>query len=305
MCYADPEADKQAASDYQRYSVKFDLEDEDEDPVEKQPWGVKDYLKLAAVIVGLALLACLLYRALGPRFFKFVLHTLHSLVKDNSFFSYLVLVLCRFVFAGVLFFPGLSTFNILQAFLMKSFFKSFVISVVGIWLASVVVVFVIKRFFRQQIIERFRQKILFRIVYIEVKKNPWRFGLIFNMLMIPVSVKNYLMALTSISMFQYAIVILPANIIYSMMFSFVGTTMTDLSEISADKPFSQKSTAEKVQAVFTYVVLAATIGLFVMFFIVAKRKYEEIENQHRMESAIARNQIMEMERGRKTDKGNQ
>lgn len=282
--------------------MKFDLDDEEEE--ESPKYSLKDYLKLAAMVVGGALALYFAYHVIGHGFFQFALHTLRGLVEDDSLLSYTILILCQFVFAWILFFPGLSTFNILQAFLMKSFFKSLVLSVVGIYVASVLVVFVIKKYFRKQIIEKFRKKILFRIVYIEVKRNPWKFGFIFNMLFIPASVKNYLMALTSITMYQYSIIVLPTHLIYCLMFSFVGSSMTDLSSMYKDRPFSQKSPAEKVQAIFTYVLLATTIGLFVLFFIVAKRKYEEIENAHKIESAIAKSQMIELERNRNAGMAN-
>jgi uncharacterized membrane protein YdjX (TVP38/TMEM64 family) len=280
--------------------VKFDLDEEEE--TESNKYGAMDYLKLAAVLVGVALVAYFLYRVLGHGFFEFALHALRKLVEDDSLFSYTILILCQFIFAGVLFFPGLSTFDILQAFLMKSFTKSLIISLLGVYLGSVLVVYVIKRYFRQQIIERFRKKILFRIVYVEVKKNPWKFGFIFNMLFIPASVKNYLMALTSITMYQYAIVILPAHLFYCFMFSLVGYSMTDLNAMFHDRPFSQKTTAEKLQSVFTYVLLAATVSLFVLFLIIAKRKYKEIENEHRMQSVIAKSQMLEMQIAKQADR---
>lgn len=287
-------------SDYQKYSIKFDLDDDDED-ITISHYTTKDYIIYGGIAILAALLLYMIYRQIGHEFFKYMLHMLDDLVKDDSFMSYIILILLQFPFGWILFFPGLSTFNILLAVLMKNFLKSLFISLIGIYISSVSIVYIIKVYFRQQIIEKFRKKILFRIVYIEVKKNPWRFGFIFNMLFIPASVKNYLMALTSITMYQYCLIIFPTHLIYCILFSFVGYSMKDINAMFHDEPFSRKSTAGKIQTIFTYILLLITVGLFILFFITARKKYEEIENAHKLERAAAKSQMIEMEKNNRNN----
>ena len=80
------------------------------------------------------------------------------------------------------------------------------------------------------------------------------------------------------------------------MFTFVGYQMKDINSLFQGKHFSEKTTAEKVQQVLTYVMLLFTFGLMVIFAVVAKKKYTEFETQHRLQAALVKSQMIEMER---------
>ena len=281
-------------NDFNRYSVKFDLEDEEE-PVAAQPLTTLQIVIYSAIAIVVVLFFYFVVRYFGKDAFDMVIHTLRSLVKSSNPLSILLLGALQFVFGWVLFMPGLSTFNILQAFLMQSFWKSFLITFIGSYLASLILFLIIKKFFRKQIIEKFRRKILFRIVYLEVKKRPWQMGLLFNLLFIPASLKNYLMPLTSITLEQYAIVIFPVHMFYCAMFAFVGYSVKDINTLFHDKPFSEKSTAQQLQTVVTYFLLLLTIVLMIAFFILAKKKYTEIEEEHKMQAELAKGKMKELD----------
>jgi uncharacterized membrane protein YdjX (TVP38/TMEM64 family) len=284
-------------TDFNRYSVKFDLEDDEEEPAEAPRLTGKQIAIYSAVAVVGVLLLYLIVHHLGKEAFELVLDTLRKLVKSNNPLSYLLLILFQFLFGWILFMPGLSTFNILQAFLMQSFWKSFLLSFIGTYLASISLYIVIKKYFRSQIIEKFRRKILFRIVYLEVKKRPWQMGLLFNLLFIPISLKNYLMPLTSITLEQYAIVLFPVHMFYCAMFAFIGYSVKDINSLfhDGDESFSDKSTAAKIQTVMTYVLLALTIGLMIAFFFMAKKKYAEIEEEHKLQAVEAKEKLRELD----------
>lgn len=281
--------------EYQRYSVKFDIDDLDEEDVEATHYTKQQWAMIAVGTVVVCVLLYFLYDAVGADVFRVVLHTLRKIVKSDNIFSYILLILFQFVFGWILFMPGLSTFNILQAYLMQSFWKSFFLTTLGSYLASLSIFWIIKKYFRQQIIEKFRKKILFRIVYLEVKKNPWKMGIMFNLLFIPASVKNYLMALTSITLFQFGVCVLPVHTMFCGMFAFVGYSITDLNAIFHDKPWHEKTGAEKFQKIMTYALLLFTCGLMVAFFLLAKKKYAEIEQEHKNESLMARSRLKEMD----------
>lgn len=283
-------------NDYNRYSIKFDLENEEE-PVEPPPrLTVKQIVIYVTVGIVFVMLFYYLTLKFGRRLLDLIVIGLRALVKSNNVFSYLLLASIQFVFGWVLFMPGLSTFNVLQAFLMQSFWKSLLISFIGSYLSSVISFLIIKTYFRHQIIEKFKRKIIFRILYIEVKKRPWQMGLLFNLLFIPASLKNYLMPLTSITCQQYAIVVFPVHMFYCAMFAFVGYSMKDInSMLHDDKPFSEKSTAQQVQSIVTWALLGLTIILMIGFGIIAKKKYAEIEEEHRVQVDKAKETHRELE----------
>lgn len=283
--------------DYNRYSIKFDLDESDDidgDVDDGQfPW--KKALIIAVAALVLAVVIGLLLHRFGREIFRVMLEWLRRVVKREGVSSWIVLILVQFIFGWILLMPGLSTFNILQAFLMQSFWKPFLITFTGCYLASLSLFLIIKHFFRMKIVEKFKRKILFRIVYIEVKKRPWQMGFLFNLLFIPISLKNYLMPLTSITLYQYAIVLVPVHMGYCAMFAFVGYSMKDLNSLFDDVPFREKSTAAQVQTIVTYLLLILTVGLMVAFFFMAKKRYAEIEEQHRQEVERVKTHMKEMQ----------
>lgn len=280
--------------DFNRYSIQFDVAVEEEE--DKPKMTKEDFIKYGLITLVCLIVIFLIYRLYGREGFEFLLHTLRVLAQSDSIFSYILLVLSHFIFGWILFMPGHSTFNILQAFLMQSFLKPFILSTLGSCLASISIFMIIKTYFRAQIVEKFKSKILFRIVYIEVKKRPVQMGILFNLLFIPTNVKNYLMALTSITLQEYIMAVVPVHTFYCAMFAFVGYSMKDINSLFHDKPFSEKTTAEQFQTVMTYLLLLLTIGLMVAFFFLAKKKYEEIEAEHRKQAQEALQHMKELEK---------
>lgn len=277
----------------QAYSVVFEIE-EDLD-LESKQYTTKDILKYALIIVGVGIVLYAFFAFLGGDFLKYLIKTLQNLIKEGGISSLIAMALFQFVFGWVLFFPMLSTFNILQAYLMRSFFLSCLVSFIGAYLASLSIFLIIKNFFRQRIIDKFRKKILFRIVYVEVKKNPWYIGIAFNFLFVPASVKNYLLALTSITFPQYSVCVIPGHLFYCVLCAFVGYSMTDLDSLIHGVPWSQKTTAEKIEKILTYFLLLGTLALFGYFIYYARQKYKEIEEEYRQEALEAQSNMMEKE----------
>ena len=286
-------------NDYNRYSIQFDPLDEEAEQAEavNEPrMSKKDMFIYAVIAVVVLLLLYLITKRFGHKAFKLLKDILDFLIHSHSLLSYLVLILFHFIFGWILFMPGHSTFNILQAFLMKSFFKPWVLSTIGSTLASMTIFLIIKTYFRMQIVDKFKNKILFRIVYIEVKKRPVQMGILFNLLFIPTNVKNYLMALTSISFQQYAFVIVLVHAFYCALFAFVGYSMKDIDSFFKEESFFEKTSAQQMQTVMTYFLLLLTVVLMVIFGVVAKRKYAEMETEHRRHAEVARDRVRELEK---------
>lgn len=278
--------------DRKKHSIQFDLTEEPE--VEERHRTMADYVKIGFIALGVGLVIFVLYKTFGKEAFSFMIGYLSDIATTDSIGNYLILMFSHFIFGWILFVPGHSTFTILQAFLMQSFWKPFIISFLGSYMASFSIVFIIKKYFRERIVEKFKRQILFQIVYLEVKKRPYQMGVLFNLLFIPTNLKNYLMALTSITLTQYAIVILPVHLAYCAMFSAVGYSMKDINSMFHDKPFSEKSTAEKTQTLVSYGMLLLTGGLMIAFFLVAKSKYQEMEEIHRKRVEEEKNRKIEM-----------
>lgn len=262
----------------QRYSIKFDfLKIGDTHDQENQKFDPKKlYIMLGGLVVFILVLF-IIYKTFGVEIFEFLYKKLEDLAQDASFGNTILLIFCQFIYGWVLFFPGISTFNIMQAFLMKSFWRPFLLSFVGGYLASLSIVYVIRNYFRMRVVEKFKDQVVFAIVYLAVKRNPVRMGVLVNFLFLPPSARNYLCALTSIPFEQYCYAVLPGHLTYCFMFSLVGYTATDLNTFFHDKPFSEKTFAEKFQKVLTYFMLLLTLAIMVYFGYLAKQMYAEFE----------------------------
>lgn len=272
--------DSPRGSDYipesQRYSIKFDFLNEGE-PKEEEPFDMKKVYIGVGVTLAVVFLLWIIYKIYGAEIFAFLYQKLEAAAQDASFFNTLVLLLSQVIYGWIPIFPGISTFNIMMAFLMKSFWRPFLISFIGGYLASLSVVYVVRNYLRNKVVEQFKNKVIFAIVYLAVKRNPVRMGILVNFLFLPPSGRNYLCALTSIPFEQYLYAVLPGHLTYCFMFSLIGYTATDLNTFFHDKPFSEKSFAEKLQKVLTYFMLLLTVGIMVFFGYLAKKMYAEFE----------------------------
>ena len=278
-----------------RYSIEFDLTLYEENmTAPATPFKLSDYYTHLAIIGFIVIIIFIIYEIYGAEFFTWTLSALRGIARSNSIIDNFLIICTQIPFAAF-FVPSVSSFNIILAYLMKDFWRCLFLTTFGAVLWSSLTFLVIRKYFRETIINKFKGMMLFRIVYIEVKKNPWQMGFIFNFLFIPMSVKNYLISLTSIELRQLAVILTCVHLVYNAIFSFVGTQMTDMSRLFKSTPFSEKTFPEKLQTVFTWVILLVTVGSFVALFLLAKRKYQEMEDEMKMESVIAKSQICELE----------
>lgn len=286
-----PAAQALPAMSSEKYSVNFEMEDPEE---MNDGMSLKEYLIYGGLLIGFMTAMYFLYKGFGTSIFRWIYTSLEDILQ-HGVWSYLIPFLSQFAFAWILFFPGMSTYNIIQAFLMKSFWKSFLLTTLGSWVSSISIFMIIKHYFRQRIIEKFRKKILFKAVYVEVKKNPWKMGISFNFMFIPCSVKNYLIALTSISSAQFSVMLVPAYIFYCGLFSYVGYSLTDITDLFQGSSFAEKTTAQKFEFVVSIILLIFSLVLIIVFFFDAKKKYHEIELEHKKAAKRVNQRIRELQ----------
>lgn len=233
-------------------------------------------------LAGLAALFLLLF-GLHLLFGEDVLRVLKRLMSRvsaaHSVPGYLVLASLQFVFAFVLFLPGLSTFNILQAFFLKSFWLSLLLSCGGCYAGSLTVSLMTKFCCRSRIHAKMKDMVIYKMLLKETQTKPLQTGIMFNFLFVPVSVKNYLIGISELSVAHCFVVFLPGHLLLSALCAVIGSTVNDLSELFRSKGYSQKSRIEKLQFIFSLVLLVFTLGFFLTLFLVIKKKYRRFAEE--------------------------
>ena len=231
------------------------------------------------IIVVLTLLGVvlILYFLFGNDLYTHFVREVRELAKSRTPLSIMVLVLVQLVFAVIPFLPGLSTYNIMQAFFLHDFPLSFAISFGGCYLGSLLVFLLTKSCFHQRVYKKFKGLIIYKILLKETKKKPIQTGIMFNFLFVPVSVKNYLIGISELRFYHCLVVFPPGHSLLCALCAMIGAKMNDLSDLMGAKGFSEKTRAEKLQIIVSGALLVFTVAFFITLFFVIRRKYKRYE----------------------------
>lgn len=236
----------------------------------------------AKLLIGLLAVLCiatLLFMA-KEGLVKAAMAEVTLLASSHTPGSYLALFLLQYIFAAVPFLPGVSTLNVLQAYLMKGFWASFLLAFLGGYTSSLLVAAVTKAYLRKAVKRRLGHTLMFKVLMLEVKQNPVRNGVIFNMLFIPISIKNYLLGVSGLTFEQLCIAFLPGPLLFNINCALVGSQASSLSDSLAHTSFSEKSTSEKLELLFSCLMIAATMGFLGLISWVIRKKMKELEAKH-------------------------
>lgn len=234
------------------------------------------------VIWALAIISVLgamvsLYAIFGNQLFRDFVHFLKRTIHSGNPFTYVILVGIQFLFAFVLFMPGLSTLNILTAFFLHSFWIAFGVIFGASYVASLSVYLTASTCCKKKMHKKMSHLIIYKMLIKETKKHPYKTGILFNFLFVPVSLKNYLIGLSELKFHHACIVFLPGNALLCGICAMIGSKVNDLSEIFGSKSFSSKTKAEKIQFVISMSLLAFTLAFLCMLFCVIKRQYTKYQ----------------------------
>lgn len=259
-------------------SIEFDDGFEEEE--EKAPLTWKEIVEKILMVIGALTVCWICFKFLAEPIMRLINHSLGWLVRDPGIMRATALILIGIPFTWF-FVPGLTTVNVLQAFLMKSFWLSFAISFLRVWLTSMGIFYLVKKHFRSKIVEKFKRKLLFQVLYLEIQHRPYEIGVMFSFLFVPVAIKNYLMSLTSLHLKQFSLIIVPSNLIYCMMWTFVGYSINDIGEVGKHKPFNEKRAVEKFQTILSYVMFGLSAICMCLLVYHIQKKYKQLENEHK------------------------
>lgn len=241
---------------------------------------------LCFLLVNLIVIVAL-YMIYGKVFFSWLLEKLKQIIAADSVCSYFLIMAMQIPFGAILFLPGIAFYNIVQAFLLKNFLLSFTLSFVGGLIVAISVVIVIRLWFIDTIHKKFRHFLPYQMLIEETREHPLRDGIIFNFIFFPQSVKNYIIAISELELWQAAVAFTPALAVKCLIFAMIGSQVSDISELSSGRAFSEKTRSEKMKFVATIVLIILSFILLVIIGIYYKRKYAEfIERRAQMEERL-------------------
>ena len=127
--------------------------------------------------------------------------------------------------------------------------------------------------------EKIRKYKLFRALHDEVKLHPWKASTLISVVIIPASLKNYMLALTDVTWLQFGLPSFPFYVLFSFMLCLVGVSIKDVKKLSSEglEGFSSMNGAELFRFIVSWIMIVLTILVFCLVGAVAKRRLSEIQ----------------------------
>lgn len=257
----------------EEFDDNFDAGETPEEKKDQQSKACMCVIIISIIVV----VTVVLYLLYGKKALILLHDEMKVVINSNSFWTYFILIGLQFLFAAVLFLPGAVPFNILQAILMKDMLKSWALSFLGSLAASIVVYLLIAKCFTGSVEKRMKHLLSYRLLRSECKEDPWSSAIIFNCLMLPVSVRVYLTSISGLSMTQALVGFIPGPLVHTFMNALVGTELKELSDLWTSKSFSEKTNMQKVEFVSTIVLIVLTAVLMIFLGYRYKIKYDQFK----------------------------
>lgn len=265
---------------YEKNEIKDELAIEiigDETIVEVEEKTSRNHICIFFIIMLVIIVG--LYLLLGKKAIMWIHDRLQHLVQSHNILPRVVLLLCQVPFGTILFLPGLFYFNVMQSILMKRMIESWLISFFGSYLTSLGVFLVIRRCCLESVKKRFAHYGPYIMFQEETKLHPIRDGIIINFVFIPVSIKNYLLGVSSLTFEQTMIALIPGPAVLCFLSAIVGSEVNNIQDLFTDKPFSKKTTWERISFIFSIILVIITLLILVATSVYYKRKYSAFQKR--------------------------
>lgn len=240
-------------------------------------------------VVVIAAVVIITYLLFGRKAINWLNVQVTQLASENTFGNFLILLMIQIPFGAIPFLPGLAYYNIMQAIVMKNIFKSWLISFGGGYLVSLGVFLMVRKFFIQNVRNRFKHSEAYQMLLEETKQHPIRDGILFNFIFMPANLKNYLISITNLKFHEAAISFLPGPAMLCFFGAMIGNEINDFSELFKSKSFANKTTGEKIQFIAT-IILTIFSAVFVIgigvYYNRRYKKFQEDRKQRQMAAGV-------------------
>ena len=268
-------------------------DDKEVETGEKKHHSTMFWIIVLLIVVTLVLLMVVFWESYSKPILLGVYEFTKHLVEENKWYSNLTFILIQFGFAW-LFLPGIIFFDTILSFLMKDFWRPFLIIFLGNTVGSQICFFAVRFVFREAIERKYGNLKIFRAIRHEIEDAPWTASIMLSALFIPNAVKNYSIPLTNITYLQYA---LPNTVFFGMYASLMvhtGQTVKNVKSLFGEEnSYSKKSTADRFWLFTSWATLLLTIVLIV---VAGCRLYSRIQSYKETEKDAKNTVLLELGR---------
>lgn len=237
-------------------------------------------------VVIIAAFVIISYLVFGRKAINWLYVQVTTLASQNTFGNILILLLIQIPFGAIPFLPGLAYFNIMQAIIMKNLFKSWLISFGGGYLVSLGVFLMVRKFFIQNVRNRFKHSEAYQMLLEETKEHPIRDGILFNFIFMPANLKNYLISITNLKFQEAAIAFIPGPAMLCFFGAMIGNEINDFSELFKSKSFANKTTGEKIQFIATIVLTIFSAVFVIGIGVYYNRRYKKFQEERKQRNVV-------------------
>jgi uncharacterized membrane protein YdjX (TVP38/TMEM64 family) len=199
-----------------------------------------------------------------------------------------------FVFINVIFswfpLPGLTYFDIAITALIRDFNYCFMVFFFSTFLAGVVCFIFVKYLFRERMLRRYGDNIMYKVFRDEVKKNPWAISWMVNCLLIPSCFKNIFLPLTDMTFCQFCIPKIPLYALFTLIVCVIGDQLDSIHQFKNTKDYDQKTSVEKFHFVITLILTCMTVGFIVWSGVIFKQKIDAFKEEEA--KAVEKNRML-------------
>ena len=207
-----------------------------------------------------------------PDYEKKIYYQIKKILKKDLLTSFLFLSFLN-IFFQLLFFPGVSATVIFLGYITKSFIKSFLLIFSSTILAVSLSYFIIKYFLKSYVYDLLKDKWYFLIYKEESKNFPLKISFMIRILMIPVSYKNYILAIFDVGFFNFFLPSFIYYFFYLPVYILIGLGIDNIIDL-----FDKKIPEDDLVIYYFFLGFVGTMVLltaFVFFYIakITKDKY--------------------------------
>lgn len=207
-----------------------------------------------------------------------------EVINQRNAFTYLNIFLIN-VLLQMCFVPGISFFIMFIGFICKDYWYAISLVIPSTLLVCALTYVLTRYTIRDYLEAKLSHKWYFKMFYVESAKRPWRTSFFLRFILIPVTYKNYLIALMNINFVQFLV---PCGFFFWPYFSsyvFIGMTVRSAQDIINGK-ISEAEKRVLYIYIAIYVVFIVLSGIFFGYLIRMtcrlRQKYKEEARRERL-----------------------
>lgn len=238
----------------------------------------KTYLTIAAIIliVGILIFLNIYFSRL---YYELYILT-KNLIEANTLKTYVILTGLNVAFQ-MLFIPGISFFIIYIGFVTKNYLQTMAIIYPSTLAIAAMSYFLARYTIREWLYAKLHHKWYYKLYAEKSREAPLKTSWMLRVLFIPITYKNYLIALLDMDFVSFMIPAVVHYYFYFSCFAIIGVSISTLSDTFAGKIPTENKKSFYLFLSFMMLMMVASIGVIVYFTVMTVRKFK----QHKRESA--------------------